>query len=159
MEIRKAQEKDIKRIHDLLTQICEIHFAGRPDLFKQEARKYTDEELMEILSDAQRPVLVAVDEQETVVGYAFCIFQQHSDHPVLKDIKTLYIDDLCVDERQRGQGIGTKLYEAVVALARENHCYNLTLNVWNCNSSAMKFYETCGLEPQKTVMEKILSKG
>ena len=69
---------------------------------------------------------------------------------------TLYIDDLCVDEKSRGQHIGRAIYEYVLKFAKENGCYNVTLNVWACNESAMKFYEKCGLSVQKIGMEKIL---
>ena len=89
-------------------------------------------------------------------GYAFCQFCQHLDDNILTDIKTLYIDDLCVDETIRGQHIGKQLYEAVLDFARENGCYNVTLNVWACNEPAMRFYEACGMKPQKTGMEIIL---
>ena len=86
----------------------------------------------------------------------FCIFQQHKDNSVLNDIKTLYIDDLCVDENLRGKHIGKQLYQAAVKLAKENGCYNLTLNVWSCNPSALRFYESMGLKPQKIGMETLL---
>ena len=89
-------------------------------------------------------------------GYCFCILQQHINNNVLTDIKTLYIDDLCVDEECRGKHIGKELYNAAVELAKEKECYNLTLNVWSCNKSALKFYESQGLLPQKITMELIL---
>lgn len=156
MNIRRAQEKDIEQINKLLVQVNLVHHNGRPDLFKYGARKYTDEQLKEILKDEERPILVAVDEQDRVLGYAFCVFQQHLNDNILTDIKTLYIDDLCVDESLRGQHIGKNLYEAVLAFAKEHQCYNVTLNVWSCNKSAMQFYESCGLKPYKVGMEKIL---
>ena len=112
--------------------------------------------MKELLKDSQRPILVSVDENDDVMGYCFCIYQQHTDNSVLTDIKTLYIDDLCVDENLRGKHIGKDLYEAAVNLAKDNGCYNLTLNVWSCNQSAMRFYEAQGLLPQKICMEKIL---
>ena len=121
-----------------------VHHNARPDLFKANCRKYTDSEILEIISDDNRPIFVADDGE--VLGYCFCIYQQHVDNSVLTDIKTLYIDDLCVDEKLRGKHIGKELYEAAVNLAKGNGCYNLTLNVWNCNPSAMKFYEAQGLE-------------
>lgn len=96
------------------------------------------------------------DENEQVLGYAFCIIQQYVDNNVLTDIKTLYIDDLCVDENARGQHIGKKLYEYVLSYAKQIECYNVTLNVWSCNQNALKFYEKQGLVPQKIYMEKIL---
>ena len=109
-----------------------------------------------MIEDDTRPILVCTDENDEVMGYCFCIYQQHTNHSVLTNIKTLYIDDLCVDENLRGKHIGSQLYEAAVKLARESGCYNLTLNVWSCNPSAMRFYEAQGLVPQKVCMEKIL---
>lgn len=156
--IRRAIEKDIPKIGDLLLQVCLVHHNGRPDIFKV-GKKYSDDELRIILKDENRPILVAVDGNDEVMGYCFCIFQQHVNNSVLTDIKTLYIDDLCVDESLRGKHVGKELYESAVRLAKESGCYNLTLNVWSCNTSAMRFYESQGLVPQKTNMEIILSKG
>ena len=153
--IRRACEKDIPKIEDLLSQVDLVHHNGRPDIFKI-GKKYNEEELKILLKDESRPILVAVNEADEVLGYCFCIYQQHLDNSVLTDIKTLYIDDLCVDETLRGQHLGTKLYEAAVQMAKENGCYNLTLNVWSCNPSAMRFYEALGMLPQKIAMEKIL---
>ena len=153
--IRKAIEKDIPKIRDLLSQVCLVHHKGRPDIFNI-GRKYSDDELAVLLKDENRPILVSVNENDEVIGYCFCIFQQHVDNSVMTDIKTLYIDDLCVDENLRGKHIGKELYEAAVKLAKDSGCYNLTLNVWSCNESALRFYEKCGLIPQKIGMEKIL---
>lgn len=156
MNIRRAQIKDIKDINRLLLQVLTVHHNGRPDLFKGNCTKYTDEELAAIILDDSRPIFVAVDEADKVLGYAFCIFQQHLNNNILTDIKTLYIDDLCVDETLRGQHIGRQLYDTVLTFAKENNCYNVTLNVWSLNETAMKFYENCGLKPQKVGMETIL---
>ena len=153
--IRRAMEKDIPKIGDLLSQVCMVHHSGRPDIFKV-GRKYSDEELKVLLTDERRPILVSVDEQDDVMGYCFCIYQRHVDNSVLTDIKTLYIDDLCVDEALRGKHVGSELYDAAVKLARESGCYNLTLNVWSCNPSALRFYESRGLVPQKIGMELVL---
>ena len=156
MKVRRAQEKDMERIDALLMQVERIHHEGRPDLFRVGRKKYTDEELRKLIHDDSRPILVAADEKDGVMGYAFCIFQQYQNHNIMTDIKTLYIDDLCVDEAIRGRHIGKALYGSVLELAREQGCYNVTLNVWSCNESAMKFYEACGLKPQKVGMEVIL---
>lgn len=156
MEIRRAKEQDMDKINDLLLQVCLVHHKGRPDLFKYGAKKYSDEELMAIIHDDSRPIFVAVDEHDTVLGYAFCIFKQFVDDNILTDIKTLYIDDLCIDKALRGQHIGKQLYQAVLDFAKKSGCYNVTLNVWSLNESAMKFYEACGLKPQKVGMETIL---
>lgn len=156
MEIRRAKEQDMDGINKLLLQVCLVHHNGRPDLFKYGAKKYTDDELKAIIRDDTRPIFTAVDEEDNVLGYAFCVFQQHIEDNILTDIKTLYIDDLCVDETIRGRHIGRRLYEYVLSYARKSGCYNVTLNVWSCNESAMKFYQACGLTPQKVGMETIL---
>ena len=156
MYIRRAKENDMPGINNLLRQVLMVHHNGRPDLFKANAKKYTDEQLAELIKDDTKPIFVCVDEEETVLGYAFCVWQQHINNEILTDIKTLYIDDLCVDETRRGQHIGKSLYEYVLAYAKENKFYNVTLNVWSLNESAMKFYEACGLKAQKVGMEHIL---
>ena len=125
MYIRRAEEKDIDGLNRLLEQVLMVHHNGRPDLFKSGAKKYTDEELVEIIADDAKPIFVAVDEADTVLGYAFCIFQQHINNNILTDVKTLYIDDLCVDEELRGQHIGKQLYEYVLNFAKEQECYNV----------------------------------
>lgn len=156
MYIRKAKETDLAGINSLLQQVLLVHHQGRPDLFKAGGKKYTDEEILRIIAGEETPVFVAVDEKENLLGYAFCIFKQLKKSEIMTDIKSLYIDDLCVDEKQRGLHIGTQLLEYVTAFAKESGCYNITLNVWSCNESAMKFYEKSGLVPQKVGMEKIL---
>ncbi len=156
MNIRRAKEQDMGGINNLLCQVLMIHHKGRPDLFKEDTKKYTDDELRKLIHDDTKPIFVCVNENEEVLGYAFCIFQQHMNDNILTDIRTLYIDDLCVDQSRRGQHIGKRLYEYVVQFAREQKCYNITLNVWACNESAQKFYESCGLVPQKVGMETIL---
>lgn len=156
MTVRFACEKDIPQMNSLLYQVERVHQQGRPDLFKEGAKKYTDNELKAMLKDKTKPIFAAVDENDVMKGYAFCVFQEHKGDNVLTDIKTLYIDDLCVDENCRGQHIGSVLFEAVKKFAKEQGCYNVTLNVWECNPSARKFYEKAGLKPYKTGMEVTL---
>ena len=155
MNVRRAECRDIPRIGELLSQVNMVHHLGRPDIFKI-GRKYNDAELELLICDNSRPILVAVDENERGLGYIFCVLQQHVNSDLMTDIRTLYIDDLCVDEALRGMHIGKALYEASADLARREGCYNLTLNVWSCNEGAMAFYKSCGLVPQKVGMEKIL---
>jgi GNAT superfamily N-acetyltransferase len=155
MTIQRAGISDIPAINRLLRQVLTVHHEGRPDLFKPDCKKYTDEELCQLLEDESRPVFGAWLDG-TFVGYAFCILQEHKNDNVLTDIRTLYIDDLCVEETMRGQHVGTALYEYVLDYARSIGCYNVTLNVWTCNPSAMRFYERLGMQPQKIGMETVL---
>lgn len=156
MRIERATEKDIEGINNLLGQVLEVHHKGRPDIFKSDSRKYKEKELIEIIKDENSPIFLYKNEDNEVLGHAFCIFKEHKNHNVLKDIKTLYIDDICVEENSRGQRIGKALYDYVVDFARKNKCYNITLNVWAFNEEAIRFYENCGLKAQVIGMETIL---
>ena len=155
MTIRFACDRDIPGMIDLLQQVGAVHHQIRPDLFRAGAQKYDEAALNALLTDPNRPILAAEIEGK-LVGYAFCILQVTENDPVLCDRKVLYIDDLCVEETLRGQGIAGALYERVLEYARELGCDAVTLNVWCGNDSAMKFYEKSGFKPQKVGMEVIL---
>ena len=154
MQIRRATLTDIDGINKLLYEVHKVHSDKRPDLFKVGSKKYTNEELAKIIVDDNRPIFVYVDNDD-ILGYAFCVFIKNNSNS-LTDILTLYIDDLCVDENAGGKKVGTSLYNYVLQFAKDAGCYNVTLNVWACNNSALKFYEKCGLSVQKIGMEKIL---
>lgn len=155
LTIRLANETDIPRLEDLLYQVHGLHAEGRPDIFIPGCKKYTADQLREILADpVSTPVFVAVADG-VLVGYCFCVRQVQTAASMQK-ISTLYIDDLCVDAAMRGKGFGKVLYDHAVEYARMNGYYNLTLNVWACNPSAMRFYEKCGLSVQKVGMELLL---
>ncbi len=155
INIRSAELRDIPALGRLLYEVHKVHSDVRPDLFKAGARKYTDEQLEEILQSGERPVFVA-EQDGQVAGYAFCIPKQLVGDRSMTDVRTLHIDDLCVDEAARGKHIGTKLYDFVLDFAKRQGYYNVTLNVWADNKAAVKFYEKIGLRVQKIGMEKIL---
>ena len=67
MNIRRAQEKDLDGMNRLLCQVLALHHEGRPDLFKKDNKKYTDEQLKELVRDDLRPIFVAVDDEEYVL--------------------------------------------------------------------------------------------
>ena len=152
MTIRLAEPKDIPRVIDLLRQVGQVHHELRPDLFRAGAQKYDEAALQELLKDPTRPIFAAIVEG-TLMGYCFCIHQVTKDNPVLCDRKNLYIDDLCVDEACRGQGIATALYRYALECAQHLGAHSLTLNVWCGNESAMRFYEKMGMKPRNIMME------
>jgi len=152
--VRKAEKRDIKRVTELLYQVNAVHHAIRPDLFKGNTPKYNEQELEDILNDESRPIFVYDDGQ--VWGHAFCQVTEIKNHRLLQSIKTLYIDDICVDEQVRGKHIGQALYDFVRQYAKSIGCYNMTLNVWEGNDPAYSFYKNMGMKVQKTGMEVIL---
>lgn len=152
--IRKASKSDIGRIIELLHQVNMVHHEIRPDLFKPYTTKYDEQELEELLGDDSKPVFVYDDGE--VRGHAFCLITETKDHRLLQDVKTLYIDDICVDEKARGKHVGKALYEFVRNYAKAIGCHNITLNVWEGNTPALSFYRNMDMQVQKTTMEIIL---
>ena len=154
--IRRAEERDIPRLLALLSQVLTVHADLRPDLFVPGTRKYTAEELRLILRDDKRPVFVRTDETGFVQGHAYCVLEEVRGANSRHDRKTLYIDDICVEESCRGQGVATELFSYVKDFARKEGCYHITLNVWAGNDAAHAFYDAMGMKPMKTTMETIL---
>ena len=152
MKIRRAEVRDIPGMIALLHQVGDVHHQIRPDIFRSGAIKYTEKDLEELLKDETKPIFVACD-GETVLGYCFCVVKDSRGSTVLTDRVEIYIDDLCVEETCRGQGIAKKLYEHTCAWAKDLGCAFVTLNVWCGNDGAMKFYEKMGLTPRKIFME------
>ena len=154
--IRKASVADIPRLMDLLHQVNMVHHHLRPDLFKPNTTKYDEQELVVLFEDETKLIFVYDDGE--VLGYAFCQMSEVKDDRLLQDRKTLYIDDLCVDETARGRHIGSALFEFVRDYAKSIGCHAVTLNVWAGNDAAMQFYQSKGMQPQKTGMEMELNR-
>ncbi len=156
MNIRRANEKDIPRLIELLGQVLQIHADIRPDIFIAGTTKYTNEELSEMIKDDTNPIYVAADENDVCMGYAFCRLREQPFSNNMVPFTSLFIDDLCVDASARGQHIGEALFEYVKSEAKRLGCYEVTLNVWTGNTSAEKFYEKMGLKTKERQMEYIL---
>ena len=152
MTILRANESHIPGLIRLLYQVGDVHHKIRPDIFRSGAIKYTEKDLEELLKDENRPIFVACD-GENLLGYCFCVIEDCRGTTVLTDRVEIYIDDLCVEETCRGQGVAKALYTHVCAWAKDLGCAFVTLNVWCGNDGAMKFYEKMGLTPRKIFME------
>ncbi len=156
MSIRRAENKDIDDMLRLLTEVNMVHHTIRPDLFKGPATKYSHEELARKITVEDDPIFVFTDENERMLGYIFCEAQAVEESPLRTGIRTLYIDDLCVDEASRGQHVGRQLYEYVLEYARSKGYYNVTLHVWGGNDAALNFYRKMGMQDQYLCLEQIL---
>ena len=156
MNIRRASEKDVNSLIKLLQEVLEIHAKIRPDIFISGTTKYTRVKLIEKIANDDEPIYVAVDDNDEVMGYAFCVLRQQPFSTNMVPFKSLYIDDLCVDSNYRGQHIGEQLFEHVKGEAGKMGCSEVTLNVWRGNDSAEKFYEKMGMSIRSKTMEFIL---
>lgn len=156
MNIRRAEEKDIPRLIELLEQVLQIHADIRPDIFIPGTTKYTNVELSDMVKDDSNPIYVAADGDDICLGYAFCQLREQPFSNNMVPFTSLFIDDLCVDAGARGQHIGERLFEHVKSEAKRLGCYEVTLNVWSGNTSAEKFYDKMGLKTKERQMEYIL---
>jgi len=154
--IRRANKKDIPEINSLLEQVLLVHHHGRPDIFKEKGQKYTTEELEELIQNTINPIFVYENEAGKIIGHCFCQTIDRPERSSCYPYKTLYIDDLCVDENVRGKHIGRELYEYVKQFAKEQGYYNVTLHAWTCNPDAVGFYKHIGMEIQQYTMEEVL---
>ncbi len=153
MYTRLAKSQDIPDILRLLVQVNQVHADGRPDLFKGGKTKYTNEMLEEKLNKENEVIYVCVDEKENVLGYTFCEIQITPESVNMHYHKTLYIDDLCVDEAARKQHVGTILYENAKTQAKALGCDRILLHVWECNPNAHAFYNAMGMKTLYYAME------
>lgn len=155
MNVRKATLDDIDAITALLSQVLEVHAKARPDLFVSGTVKYNKSELADIISNEATPVFVCEDDS-LVLGHAFTEITVNTQQTMLKGMKSMYIDDICVDEKARRKNVGTMLYDHCIEYARKIGCYDVTLNVWEGNDSAKQFYQSMGMRVRKTTLEQIL---
>ena len=155
MNIRNAENKDAKRIVNLLSQVLELHAEIRPDIFQTGTTKYTENEVEGLIKSESRRTYVAVDDNDVLIGFALCEVRNIASHNMVPR-KEMHIDDICVDGSARGQHIGSQLFDHVKREAKKLGCYEITLNVWEGNNSAKAFYDKMQMKPKSTTMELIL---
>ena len=97
MKIIKATINDIDQIEKLLYQVHKVHSDARPDLFIVDKKKYNKEELIKIINNENTPIFV-YKKENIILGYAFIIYKIENADSLVK-IKTMYVDDFCVDEK------------------------------------------------------------
>ena len=152
MIIEKAKKEQAAEIVELLKYICGIHKKGRPDIFVSGQPKYDTEDVCRLIDDENYQIISAVDDCK-VVGYMIAELTDGSKHPHMRSVKTLYIDDICVDEAYAHKGVGTALFEEAKRIEKELGCVRIDLNVWAFNEGAIKFYEKMGMTVSSMRME------
>lgn len=152
MDIRQANKNDITQMVPLLDEVSKLHIEKRPDVFKIKSHEEIKSNLEEMIQDESNFILIAEDKQ-VAVGVIICKVREINNHTNLKNTKVLWINEICVKQEYRRNGIGRSLIEKAKEIAKANNCLRLELNCWELNEGAMKFYEKQGLTTQKRVME------
>ena len=152
MKIRKAEEKDIPILINLLKEVLTVHAEIRPDIFSS-TTKYNETDIKEILKNDKKPIYVAVNDIDKVLGYLFLELKDNKEASNQKFRTTLYIDDICVSKEHRREGIGEALFNFAKELAISLKCDDITLNVWSGNDAALKFYTKHGFKERNATLE------
>lgn len=139
LEIRKAKKSDSKGIIDLVVELAEFEKLTPPDA---KARK-------RLINDAfrQRPLfnIIVALEGKKVIGYAFYFFT----YSTFLAKPTLYLEDLFISEKYRSEGIGKKLFDELIKIAKKKKCGRLDFTVLDWNKNAMRFYKRLGAKALK----------
>jgi len=144
--IRTASEKDIPILLGLLYDL------GRPkpqedtdvDIFRNLVKKY--------VADLDKTILVAELDDIEIVGMMSIVFLPRLNRSTLE----LYVPELVVLEKYQNQGIGKKLINSCIDLAKEKKCHRIRLESGNQRKGSHQFYKNLGFEQSSLSFTKNL---
>ena len=134
--------KDFNRVNELAKQIHELHVNWRPDLFLSVDEVISKEDFEKMI---QAKEIFVAKLQDEIVGYITFNIKEKNNHS-MRYRKQLQIEAICVDEKNRGKGIGTELLKHIKEFGKENNCTDLYLTVNKENENAIKVYEEFGFK-------------
>ena len=152
MRIRDMKISDYNYVDKLMQQVHSLHFENRPDLYVKIEHPYSIDEFKKIVENNDIISVLAEDDGE-ILGVAIVTIRNKSG---MVKKKIAYMDDLCVDERFIGQGVGKELFSFVSNMAKKKGAERLDLMVWSFNEKALIFYEELGMKTQRYIFEKEL---
>ena len=155
MEIRKLIESDYDMVIELYKELDEMHVQGRPDYFvhRDKDKIYPKDAYIHNLSYPVGLELGAFD-GEQLVGVVCATLWEESG--MVKDVKTVCLDNIYVLPTYRRKGVATKLFAEVELWAKEQGAIRLDLWTWDFNKNAIAMYQAMGMTPQRYVFEKKL---
>lgn len=133
MEIRQIEGKDHEKVFQMLQQVW----------FLDDKKKFHDN----LLVTTSEAICYVIELGGEVVGSAFLYFQ----HKVIRNgcIAGL-IEEVVVDEKHRGKGIGEQLIKHVTRQAFDVYdCYKVILS---CHGERVDFYNKCGFRKESHTM-------
>ncbi len=140
IEIPKIE--DFEKVNVLAKQVHELHVNWRPDLFLSVDEVISKEYFEEMIQTRQ---IFVAKKQDEIVGYITFNIKEKSN-PSMRYRRQLQIEAICVDEKNRGKGIGTELLKHIKEFGKENNCTDLYLTVNKENENAIKAYEEFGFK-------------
>lgn len=141
--IRKAKLNDFQGVHKLIMQVHKLRVSKRNDIYRDVDPMNFEEFKTELLNSNN--IYLIAELENKIVGICFSQMKEILNNKIMKNRKILHIEDICVDENYQKKGIGKKLYNQIVELAKEKNIDNIELMVWGFNENAIKFYENLGM--------------
>lgn len=141
MTFRFAQPADFEAVNALARQAHEVHLAWRPDLFRQVDEPFEPSVFRRRVQERQ---LLLACEEDAILAYAAYDVRK-TELPMLQPRKVLLLDNVCVDEAHRRQGVATALIERLCALAKHWNCTDFELSCHPENTAGIALYESLGM--------------
>ena len=131
--IRAASKKDIPQILNLLYELgrSEPRTDSQVNTFEKLITKY--------ISDSDKEILVAAN-QEGAVGMVSIMYLSRLNQEFFE----LYIPEFIVTKNYQNQGIGKKLIQACIKLAKNKKCHRIRLESGNQRKKSHIFYNSLG---------------
>ena len=140
--IETPKIEDFKEVNKLARQVHELHVNWNPDLFLSVNEVITKDHFEKMIE--AKEILVAKIEDEFAGYVTFNI--KEKENPSMRYRKQLNIEAICVDEKHRGEGIGTELLNYLKDYGKQLGCTDLYLTVNKENKKAIKMYENFGFK-------------
>lgn len=148
--LQLAQIADREAVNALALQVHAMHVAWRPDLFEMVDELYSEERFRDAVKARQ---LYVAKIENVVVGYVLLLMRS-CDWPGVVHRKVMVVDEFCVHESCRNQGIGKQMMEDAHALAKAFRCTDMQLGVYPQNDDAVGFYQKCGFTIRSIDMQR-----
>ena len=148
--LQSARDSDREAVNAMALQVHAMHVSWRPDIYEMVEELYPLERFEEAVKERQ---LYVAKVGGVAVGYVLLKLRNY-DWPGMVRRKVMLVDEICVEEAYRGQGIGKAMMEDVHALAKAFGCSDLQLGVYPQNDGAVAFYQKCGFAIRSIEMQR-----
>lgn len=155
MDIRFAREDELIRINEMRKQVNDVHVEGKPEVFKPGFSEELQNFIYYIWQDPEQDIVVA-DKDGELCGFAIVHHIYKPENPFMYVRDFLDIDEFCVDEHHRREGVAMALIDFIKKYAKEKGYHRIELNMWEFNEGALAFYEAAGFETYRRYMEMFI---
>lgn len=150
--VRYATREELERVNELRKMVNEVHCNGRPDIFKGGFCKELQEYILTLWENDNSDVIVVIRDGE-ICGFACVDYVERPESPYNLARRFYHINEFCVDEKYRRQGVAIELFEFIKKEAATKNFDKIELDMWEFNDGALKFYESVGFRTYRRFME------